>query len=98
MNCLHPGVIASGFGQNNGGILGFATKNLGKYFLTTPEKGAATSIYLCTSPDVANVTGKYFARSKEVKPTRHGVDDAAAKKLWELSERITGISSSQAAA
>jgi NAD(P)-dependent dehydrogenase (short-subunit alcohol dehydrogenase family) len=98
VNCLHPGVIASGFGTNNSGLLGFATRNLGKYFLITPEQGAQTSIYLCTSPDVAGVSGKYFAKSKEAKTTRHGVDDAAAKKLWELSEKITGVSSSQAAA
>ena len=70
-------------------MLGFATRNLSKYFLITPEKGAQTSVYLCTSPDVAGVSGKYFAKSKELKPTKFGLDDAAAKRLWDISERIT---------
>lgn len=88
-NSLHPGVIASGFGQNNKGLMGFATRHLGKYVLATPEKGAQTSIYLCTSPDVAGVTGRYFAKSKETQPTKYGVDDDAARRLWDVSERIT---------
>jgi retinol dehydrogenase-12 len=90
VNCLHPGVISSGFGQNNRGLLGFATRHLGKYILTTPEKGAATSIFLCTSPTVAGVTGKYFAKSREAKPERFALDDAAAARLWQVSEEVTG--------
>lgn len=87
-NSLHPGAIATGFGQNNKGVLGFVTRHLSKYVLPTPEQGARTSIYLCTSPDVAGTTGRYFANCKEAKPTRFGVDDAAAQRLWALSEAL----------
>ena len=89
-NCLHPGVIASGFGTNNRGLLGWATRKLGPHFLITPAKGAQTSIWLCTSKDVDGVTGQYFAKCKVAKTTRHGRDDDAARRLWELSERIAG--------
>jgi len=89
VNALHPGVIASGFGQNNKGLLGFATRHLSKYVSATPAQGAQTSIYLCTSPEVAGVTGRYFANAKEAKPTKYGVDDDAARRLWDISERIT---------
>jgi NAD(P)-dependent dehydrogenase (short-subunit alcohol dehydrogenase family) len=90
-NSLHPGVIATGFGQNTGGVLGFATRHLGPLFLATPEKGAATSIFLASAADVEGVSGQYFAKCRPAKTTRHGADDAAARRLWELSEQITGV-------
>ena len=97
-NCLHPGVIASGFGTNNGGLLGFATRHLSPFFLTSPEKGAATSIHLASSPDVDGVTGRYFAKCREASTTRHARDDEAAARLCALSEKLTGMTSSLAAA
>ena len=97
-NCLHPGVIASGFGTNNGGLLGFATRHLSPFFLTTPEKGAATSIHLASSPDVDGITGRYFASCREASTTRHAKDDRAAARLWSLSEEITGVTAPVGAA
>jgi retinol dehydrogenase 12 len=96
-NCLHPGVIASGFGQNTTGIFKTLVK-IGAVFMTTPEKGARTSIYLCSSPEVDGVSGRYFANCKEATPTRHARDDNAARRLWELSEKLTLTDSGQAAA
>jgi retinol dehydrogenase 12 len=96
-NSLHPGVIASGFGQNNKGLVGFATRTLSKYFLSTPAQGAATSVYLCTSPEVAGVSGRYFTRSKQANTTRYGEDDDAAKRLWALSEQTVCLSASNSA-
>ena len=72
-NCLHPGVVMTGFGHNNAGFVGgfFAVfQALGRPFLLTPEKGARTSIYLASSPDVEGVTGKYFADSREKRVKR----------------------------
>lgn len=94
VNCLHPGVIASGFGTNNKGFLGFITKHLSPIFLTTPAKGAATSVYLCTSPDVAGTTGKYFANKKEATTSKPARDASAAARLWALSEEVCGLPSS----
>ncbi len=90
-NCLHPGVIASGFATNTSGILGWGARNLGKFFLQSTEQGARTSVYLCASPEVAGVTGKYFSSCKEATPSRAARDDAAAARLWTLSEEICGI-------
>jgi NAD(P)-dependent dehydrogenase (short-subunit alcohol dehydrogenase family) len=97
-NCLHPGVIASGFGTNNKGILGFATKHLSPLFLTSPEKGARTSIHRCTSPDVASVSGAYFANCKPAKPSRAASDDVAAARLWAVTEQLCGVGASRAPA
>ena len=93
-NCLHPGVVRTGFGKNSGGILGTTVGGIirvaGVFFIG-PEKGAATSIYLASSPDVEGVTGKYFADTKERPSSALSHDQEAAQRLWELSEQMTGI-------
>lgn len=86
VNALHPGVVATGFGHNNRGpVKWFFT--LAKPFLISPGKGAATSLYLATSPDVEGVTGKYFAKCKEAKSSRTARDEAIQERLWALSEQ-----------
>lgn len=90
VNCLHPGVVATGFGQTDGGFTALLVK-LAAPFLTKPEDGAKTSIFLCTSPDVASATGKYFAGCKEKTPRRAARNDDSAAKLWAASERATAL-------
>jgi retinol dehydrogenase-12 len=89
-NCLHPGVVATGFGRNNRGFIGFAMKLVAPFFIT-PTKGARTSVYLASSPEVEGVSGKYFDKCKPREPSKAAQDDAAAAKLWEVSAKLTGI-------
>ena len=56
--------------------------------MLTPEKGARTQIWLASSPDVANVTGKYFAKCKERKPSARALDESSQKRLWDATEAI----------
>ena len=98
-NCLHPGVVRSGFGQNNSGLISLLFKSA--YTLMTPftksnAQGAATSIYLASSPEVEGVTGKYFADSKETESNPASHDKEAAKRLWEISEQMTGLTAAPA--
>jgi retinol dehydrogenase-12 len=87
-NCLHPGVVATGFGRNTPGL--FKTLiSLAKPILLTPEQGAATSIYLASSPEVANVSGEYFAKRRPTTSSKQSRDIALQERLWELSERHT---------
>ena len=58
----------------------------------TPEEGAATAIYLATSPEVEGVTGGYFADGKEKRSSRASRDEASALRLWGVSEGMVGIS------
>src|ERR1700688_1495914 len=58
-NCLHPGFVATPFGDGSGGFLSRAVR-LAKIFAISPQKGAETIVYLASSPDVAGVTGEYF--------------------------------------
>jgi NAD(P)-dependent dehydrogenase (short-subunit alcohol dehydrogenase family) len=89
VNCLHPGTVATGYGRDgdSSGVLAFGLKVI-KPFILSAEKGARTSIYLASSPEVANVTGKYFVKCKARNPSAAARDDEAAKKLWALSEEI----------
>jgi retinol dehydrogenase 12 len=89
-NSLHPGVVRTGFGRGDGGLLAWGVKIAGAFFLS-PEQGAATSIYLASSPEVAGVTGKYFAKSREKSPSRRAQDDDTAHKLWDASTKLTGL-------
>jgi retinol dehydrogenase 12 len=90
-NALHPGGVASNFGASGSWLFKYGTK-LAKPFLLTPAKGARTSIYLASAPEVADTSGEYFVRCKVAKPSRKARDDASARKLWELSEQLCGVS------
>jgi NAD(P)-dependent dehydrogenase (short-subunit alcohol dehydrogenase family) len=87
-NALHPGVIASGFGQTYGGALAVLIK-IAHPFFASPETGARTSVYLASSPEVEGVTHKYFARCKETSSSPASYDEASQKKLWAISEELT---------
>jgi NAD(P)-dependent dehydrogenase (short-subunit alcohol dehydrogenase family) len=89
-NCLHPGAVATRFGDSSGGWLARLLPVLRLFFIS-PEKGADTIIYLASSPEVANTTGAYFVKRKITEPSQAARDDAAAKRLWEASEALAGI-------
>jgi retinol dehydrogenase 12 len=89
-NCLHPGFVATRFGDGSGGLLSHAV-SLGKIFAISPEKGAQTIVYLASSPDVTGVSGEYFYKCRPATPAEEARDDAAAKRLWTESAKLAGI-------
>jgi retinol dehydrogenase 12 len=89
-NCLHPGSVGTRLGQNNGRIATLLTRLLRPFF-RTPEQGAATSIQLAASPAVAGVTGRYFKDCREARSSRASYDEDVARRLWAVSERMTGL-------
>lgn len=90
-NCLHPGFVASRFGDNNGGlvklVIGFAKSTVA----ISENDGAKTSVYLASSPEVAGVSGKYFDKCKAVRTSSVSYDTDVARDLWRQSERLTGL-------
>ena len=88
-NCLHPGVIATEFGAGGDlrGLNAWMFRVL-KWFLPGPERGARTSVYLASSPEVAETTGRYFADCKPKEPSPLAADDELAAALWRESERL----------
>lgn len=87
-NVLHPGFVASKFGHNNGGIWGPLVKVSQQLFAINEDRGAATSIFLADDPSVATVTGKYFDKCRERAPTQAAMDDASARRLWDITDRL----------
>ncbi|MFL7792121.1 MAG: SDR family oxidoreductase [Anaerolineae bacterium] len=84
VNALHPGVVATSFAMNNGGIVGLVMRLFRLAFIS-PEQGAQTSIYLSTSPEVEGVTGKYFVKCRAVSTSPASYDAATASRLWQVS-------------
>jgi NAD(P)-dependent dehydrogenase (short-subunit alcohol dehydrogenase family) len=89
-NCLHPGFVATRFGDQSGGVIS-AFAGLAKLFAISPEKGADTMIYLASSPDVATMSGGYFYQRRPGALSEEARDDASARKLWERSRALAGL-------
>jgi NAD(P)-dependent dehydrogenase (short-subunit alcohol dehydrogenase family) len=89
---LHPGVVRTAFGREDTGWVMRLMLPLVTPFMKTPEQGAATPVYLASSPEVAGVTGAYFADRREKRSSRASYDLALARRLWEVSAELTGVS------
>ena len=89
-NSLHPGVVATGFGRNDPGLMRTLVSLAGP-FLVSPEKGARTSIFAASAPELAAVTGRYLKGSREAVPSAAARDAATAARLWERSARLAGL-------
>ena len=90
-NCLHPGFVATSFGDNNRGFWGLGIR-LGKRFAAiSVERGAETPVFVASAPEVAGVSGKYFDKCRERAADAPAQDDATAARLWAESERLAGL-------
>jgi NAD(P)-dependent dehydrogenase (short-subunit alcohol dehydrogenase family) len=89
-NALHPGFVGSNFARNNG-LLASVGMLLARPFARSPQKGAETAVYLCSSPEVEGVSGEYFFDEKQRWPKRYAQNDDDARRLWEVSERLTAL-------
>ncbi|MDF2908968.1 MAG: short-chain dehydrogenase [Herbinix sp.] len=89
VNCCHPGAVATSMGVDRITGFGSAITGLLEPVFLTPEEGAKTAIYLATSPEGGKVTGKYFYRCQISATSQAAKSRRQAKKLFELSERLT---------
>ena len=90
-NCLHPGFVATRFGDQSGGLLRHVLAVAKPVGAISPEEGARTITYLASSPEVETVTGEYFYQCRPATPTREAQNDADAARLWQVSEGIAGL-------
>ncbi|MFQ5821505.1 MAG: SDR family oxidoreductase [Candidatus Heimdallarchaeota archaeon] len=92
VNCLHPGFIRTKLGRNKENSRIFRVgMQLAYLFGASPKKGAQTSIYLATSPEVEEVTGKYFINKKQVNSSKISYNESVAQQLWEVSAELTKL-------
>src|SRR5213593_2363028 len=88
VNACHPGVIRTNLGIGGASVV----VQFVRMFLKSPEKGGETPIYLSISPDVAGVTGKYFANKRLREPSRAAQDPVAARRLFDVSAELAHLS------
>jgi len=90
VNALHPGTVGTNIGSNNGWLIRLFMP-LYKLFTKSPAKGAETSIYVASSPELEKVSGKYFVDKTPVASSPISYDEAVSRRLWEISESMTGL-------
>ncbi len=90
VNAVHPGSVATGFGENNPGPMRVSMRIFHQFSLT-PVQGADTIIYLAASPEVEGITGKYWTNRTAVASSPESYDEAAQKRLWSVSAQLTGL-------
>lgn len=90
-NCLHPGFVATRFGDQSGGMVSAFVRVAKPFGGISPEEGAKTILYLATSPNVASVSGEYFYESRIDMPSAEARSDLDARKLWNVSAEIAGL-------
>ncbi len=88
---LHPGVVRTSFGQEDSGRWMRLMLPAVRPFMKTPEQGARTPVYLASSPEVAGVTGAYFANSRPKRSSKASYDPDLARRLWEASAELVGM-------
>ena len=90
-NCLHPGAgVRTNLGSGVSGVFGFTVRALTP-LMKSPEKGAETSIYLASSPEVEGVSGRYFVKIAEARSSDMSYDERIAGRLWEASAELTDL-------
>jgi retinol dehydrogenase-14 len=91
---LHPGVVRTGFGAEDPSLIFKILVPLWRPFMRTPEQGAATSVYLASSPEVEGVTGTYFAKGRPARSNKLSYDRDATARLWQVSADLVGLATS----
>lgn len=93
VNALTPGIVRTRLGRHV--EIPFLAKPLfnlaSMVFFKSPLEGAQTPLYLTCSPEVEGVSGKCFANCEEEELMPIATDDQAAKKLWDISRRMVGL-------
>ncbi|MFT4143160.1 MAG: SDR family oxidoreductase [Mobilitalea sp.] len=90
VNSCHPGAVATSIGIDRNTGFGKSITSILKPFFLTPEDGAKSAIYLANSEEGGRVSGKYYYLNKMTKTSKTAKSKATAKRLFELSEAITG--------
>lgn len=91
VNAVHPGFVRSGFGLNNGGGTAFGMRILERLFGRSAARGADTPIFVASAPELAAVTGGYFADRKPDPGSNDSRDPSKARQLFEECARFSGL-------
>jgi len=90
-NCLHPGFVATRFGDSAGGLFRVGIAIAKRLFALSPDEGAKTLVYLASSAEVAGRSGGYYHECAPTVASAEAQSDENARRLWELSAQIAGF-------
>ena len=90
-NSLHPGVVRTNFGAEDQAWFFTVISRVVRPLLKTPAQGAQTSIYLASTPDLADVTGQFFTNGKPKRANRIAYDIDMTARLWLVSAELVGM-------
>ncbi len=94
VNAVHPGLVSTNLSSNSSGFAKFVW-NIMSIFALNVEKGAESSVFLATSPEIKNITGKYYSKMNMVPSSEESYNEENAKRLWKVSLKMTGLSEQQ---
>ena len=91
INAVHPGEVATNIGMNNGLLYRWYQKYLLAHILKDPKISGEALYYFAAAPEVSTTSGKFFNLTIEEKPAAHALDRAIGKRVWDISEELTGL-------
>lgn len=91
INAMHPGEVRSNIGMNNGWLYKLHKRLMIFPYLKDAEISGSAIYYLAAALEMADVSGKFFHLTIEEKPAAHALDRSLGKRVWELSEEMTGL-------
>jgi NAD(P)-dependent dehydrogenase (short-subunit alcohol dehydrogenase family) len=95
-NALHPGFVATNIFAGNG-AMGWLMRASARLLAISPEEGARTTVLLASAPELEGVSGRFFVHGRPVVSSRASRDEAAAQRLWDVSEVLTGLTANHRA-
>jgi NAD(P)-dependent dehydrogenase (short-subunit alcohol dehydrogenase family) len=90
-NAVHPGMVRTSFGAEDQVGAWRLVAPVVRPFMSTPARGAATTVHLASSRAVAGLTGGYYARSRTKRPSASATSAPDARRLWEVSADLVGL-------
>jgi NAD(P)-dependent dehydrogenase (short-subunit alcohol dehydrogenase family) len=91
VNCLHPGFVATSFGDNNKGPFRLAVGLAKRFMAISPGEGGETLVHAASAPELSSLSGVYFDKNKPREPSPAAQDGEAAKRLWDASEKLAAL-------
>ena len=91
INAVHPGEVATNIGMNNGFLYRMYQKYLLTHILKDPKISGEALYYFAAAPELSTTSGKFFNLTIEEKPAAHALDRAMGKRVWDISEELTGL-------
>jgi len=91
INAMHPGAVRTNIGLDNGPLYRWSQRLFVRPLLRKANISGDAIFYLAAAPEVQNVSGKFFNRTVEESPMPHALDRELGKRVWQVSEELTGL-------